>query len=79
MRFYFTFGFGSTLWKNYVVVEAPNEEAAREKFLAAREAVDGVRSRWAFVYTADAFDHQPDMYGLTEVPIDTPNQLKGRA
>lgn len=69
-KFFFTFCMKSVLRNNYVEIEAEDAEAAR----AAMGESHGMN--WAFCYTEDGFRGQPEKYGLTEVPLDTPNSTR---
>lgn len=73
--YYGTFGFGHTLFKNYVKIEVPDtvfdkEHAAHEKM------IDEYGTLWSFIYTEEQFKDQPKEYGLTEVPFGTKNAYK---
>ena len=78
MKFMFTFGLGYDLGYNYVVVEADNEEHARQIFVTERakitEGLDAPEFRWSSCYEYD--QTLIDRYGWTEVPIDTPINLR---
>lgn len=72
-RFYYAFGIGYNLARNYIVVEAEDRETARRAFQAERAKVDNYGGRlYAFDYDEDGFAGQIEQYGLTEVPIDAP-------
>lgn len=72
-RWAFTFGIGTNLRNNYVVVEAATEREAIHQFLAGRVDANQNPHWWAFVYPFDdTFAKQIRDYVLTPVPIDTP-------
>ena len=72
-RFYFTFGVGTNLGSNYVVVEAATRSEARAIFRAERAPIDlHGGTLYAFDYDEEQFAGQPEKYRLTEVPIYTP-------
>ena len=72
-RWYFTFGLGYNLGRNFIVVEAETRDLAYEIFTEARRDIDGHDGRlYAFDYSEAGFAGQPERYGLTEVPIDEP-------
>lgn len=77
-RWYFTFGLGYNLGRNYVAVDADSAAEARRIFEDARRTVDDSRPlRWAFQYGEDEYETAVARWGLTEVPADTP--IWGRA
>ncbi len=64
---YFTFGNGSILRNNFVVVPGTYDEARTK--IAERYG-----NKWAFQYSQKDFEGQPEKYGLTEVEFGTENK-----
>jgi hypothetical protein len=60
----------SLLRNNFVVIEAEDSEAARGIMFEKHGKL------WAFCYNEDAFKGQPKRYGLTQVPLGTPNAIE---
>lgn len=72
-RWFFTFGVGYNLGRNYVTVEADTADEARRIFIAARAQVDDEQGRcWAFQYGEDEYDEAIAGWDLTEVDIYAP-------
>ena len=63
MILYVTYGYGSNLRNNYSRVEGKDTSDCYEQI----ERVCG--DAYAFTYTEERFEGQPDKYGLTEVPL----------
>lgn len=69
-KYYFTFGSnhrtveGFSLGQNYVVIQSETEHEARHVMHKARGEV------WAFSYTEETFEGQPEEYGLTELTLE---------
>lgn len=63
-KYFFTFGMnhkdaeGNSLGCNYVEIDAVTEAAARAEMIKHRGP------KWAFSYTEEQFDGQPEAYGL---------------
>lgn len=73
-RWFFTFGY-CTLVDSYIVIEAPDENAARRSFVEQRAAagIDPPNRYWSSVYNEGDFAVYAAKYGpLTEVPVTTP-------
>jgi hypothetical protein len=70
MKWYGTFGYGQVLAQNYVVLEAKDYIDAFSKMTKHYENL------WSHLYTEGAFAGQAERYGLTEVPLGTPNARK---
>lgn len=68
-KFYLTFGMnhldkdGKSLFHNYVVIEAANENAARDMMDEARG------SKWAFVYTEEMRQQAIDRFNLKQLSL----------
>lgn len=60
-NFFFTFGCNSPYAKQYVRIEAKNEEEARLCMMEHHG------QKWAFCYTEARFAPQPSEYGLTQL------------
>lgn len=67
--FYFTFLKESSLYKCYVKIEAPSAIEARKQMF------EHYMMFWGYHYTPEGFDGQAESYGLTEVPLGTPQQF----
>jgi hypothetical protein len=63
MKYYFTFGYGTPLRNNYVVVEAESYGEARKRFIAARD------NNFAFQYPEHDFAGMAEKFHLTEIPL----------
>jgi hypothetical protein len=63
MKLFVTYGIGSNLANCYAVVEGKDYNECRAK---VDEATQG---KFAFTYTKERFEGQPEKYGLEEVPL----------
>lgn len=62
-NFYVTYGGGSRLANCYSRVAAPDYDSAREII------AEKIGDKFAFCYTAEEFEGQPEKYNLTDVPL----------
>jgi hypothetical protein len=73
-KFHFSFGMGYDLSDAVIVIEAPTEQFARERFVKERIAagLEPIKG-WSSVYDEEGFAEYNAKYGpFREVPIDTP-------
>jgi hypothetical protein len=63
VKLYVTYGFGYSQRNCYSVVEGEDVVDCMKQIT---EVTDGV---YAFSYYEDEFRHQPERYGLTEIPL----------
>ena len=69
MTFYFTFGQRHPLQDNWIEIEAPSEDLAREEIHRL------LSSKWSFLYTEETFKKEYFPGGKAGITVVVPNPV----